>query len=160
MGIKKPRTTKPFTINDIHNKKLVIQMLKFEEHFTKSKEGQALYANKLNRPLVSLDIEHSINRIVLDHFDFDTSDKSVENYRTIFKTYFKSPDDYDKEVINSVHYMRENKCVFYKNPIIEIGQKIPNCELTELDGQKKTTLYDAIKKEAGEYTVFAAFSLS
>ena len=57
---------------------------------------------------MSLDVEKMINRIVLNYFGFDTSNESVENYRTIFRTYFKSPNDYDVEVINSVHYMREN----------------------------------------------------
>lgn len=163
MGKQQIRNVKPFTMSNVKNKSLVIDMLKFEEAFTKSDQGQSFYKNPFNRPYVSLDILYTINRIVLDKFDFDTSDKSVENYRTIFKTYFISPDNYDKDVIQSVHYMRENKCIFYKHPPIKIGQKIPNCELTGLDGKTKTSLHDVILSPdggKGDYTVFAAFSLS
>jgi hypothetical protein len=135
-------------------------MLKYEEQFTKSNDGQALYKNPLNRPLISLDVEKAINRIVLMKFRFNTTDSSVSNYRKIFKTYYNSPKDYDEDVINSVHYMRENKCVFYENPLLGVDQKIPNCELTELDGINKTTLYDVIIKENGDSTVIAAYSLS
>lgn len=151
---------RPFTTDHIKDKTLVIKMLEFEEEFSKSAKGQMMYKNPLNKPYTSLVVEKAINRITLDKFKFDTSDESVENYRKIFRTYYRSPDDYDKDVINSVHYMRENKCVFYKKPVINVGEKIPNCELVERDGKTKTTLYDAIKKEDGHHTVFAAFSLS
>lgn len=160
MGRTEIKKVRPFTPQDVQNRDLVIKMLKYEESFAKSEKGQSLYKNPLNRPFVSLNVEHSINRVTLDHFNFDTSDESVGNYRTIFKTYFKSPNDYDKEVINSSYYMRNNKCVFYQHPPLKLGEKIPNCELTLLDGKTKTTLYDAIAKENGKHTVFAAFSLS
>ncbi len=160
MGKQKTKNVRPFTMDNVKNKSLVIDMLNFEETFTKSDQGQLFYKNPFNRPYVSLDILYAINRIVLDKFNFDTSDKSVENYRTIFKTYFTSPDNYDKDVMQAVHYMRENKCVFYKYPPMKIGQKIPNTELTKLDGKTKTSLHDEISNGKGDYTVFAAFSLS
>ena len=159
MGKRSFAENKEFTINDAHNKALIIKMLQYEDIFSKN-EGQAFYKNPIYRPYISLDIILTINRIVLDKFGYDTSDTSVENYRCIFNIYFKSSDDYDKEVMQSVHYMRENKCIYYKNPPIKIGQIIPNCELTKLNGKTKTTLYNAIKNEDGRYTVFAAFSLS
>jgi len=150
----------PFTVQDINNKQLIIKMLNYEEEFTKSNDGQLLYHNPLNRPIVSLTIEKTIHRIVLTKFGFDTSDESVNNYRLIFKTYYKSPDDYDKDVINAVHYMRENKCAYYKSSILEIGHKIPDCTLYHLDGKNVTTLYDIINRKNANHTLLAAFSLS
>ena len=150
---------KPFTKQDVLNKELVIKMLNYEEALTKSDYGQSLYKNTLNRPLISLTIEKSLNRATLSQFGFNTDTDSVEMYRTIFKTYYRSATDYDKDVLDSVHYMRENKCVYYKNEPLEIGEKIPDCNLYNLDGKTKTTLYDAINKDS-DYTLVAAFSLS
>ncbi len=152
-------TTKPFTHDDVLNRSLVIQMLQYEEQLTKSDYGQSLYKNTLNRPLISLTVEKTLNRLTLSHFGFDTSDASVETYRTIFKNYYKSPTEYDKEVLDSVHYMRENKCVYYKELPLQIGDKIPNCSLYQLDGQTKTTLHDIINQNSA-YTMIGAFSLS
>lgn len=148
----------PFTKQDVLNKELVIKMLNYEEALTKSDYGQGLYKNTLNNPLISLTIEKALNRATLSQFGFTTSGQSVEMYRTIFKTYYRDATDYDKEVLDSVHYMRENKCVYYKNKPLQIGEKIPDCELYNLDG-KTTTLYDAINKES-DHTLIAAFSLS
>ena len=135
---------KPFTSIDVKNKDLVIKMLNYEEELTKSEFGQSLYKNILNKPLVSLNVEKTLNRLVLSHFGFDTTDENVEMYRTIFRNYYNSPNDYDKDVLNAVHYMRENKCVYYKNPSLKLDDKIPDCELYELNGKEKLTLYDAI----------------
>lgn len=159
MGKIKVLLQKPFLIENIKDKQLVIKMLNYEEQLTKSDYGQSLYKNVLNMPLVSLTVEKAINRLTLSYFGFDTSDQSVEMYRTIFKTYFKSPDNYDKDVINAVHYMRENKCVFYKKPILKTGSVAPNCSLLNIDGITETTLYNVINKNA-EYNIVAAFSLS
>jgi len=160
MGKKDTDNTKPFTMNDVKNKQLVIQMLKYEEQLTKSEYGQSLYKNTLNKPLISLNIEKALNRLVLSYFGFNTSDLNVETYRTIFRTYYNSPNDYDKDVLDSVHYMRENKCVYYKSPPLQLGDKIPNCDLYEIDGKTKTTLYDVINKTKSDYTLIEAFSLS
>lgn len=159
MGKLDTISQKEFTSNDVANKELVLQMLQFEEAFTKSEKGQDMYQNEFNNPLTSLTIEKAINRITLTEFGFSSSDASVDNYRTIFKTYFRTPDDYDKDVINSSHYMRNNKCVFYKNKPLKIGDVIPNCNLTTLDNTS-TTLYDAIAKENAKITMVGAFSLS
>jgi len=150
----------PFTITNVKNKELVIQMLNYEEQLTKSNYGQSLYKNTLNKPLISLTIEYAINRLVLAKFGFDTTDRSVSMYRTIFKTYYNSPHDYDPDVLNAVHYMRENKCVYYKMPPLQINDKIPNCELYNLDGITKTTLHDTINNLNSKYTLIGAFSLS
>lgn len=160
MGQDKGGTFIPFTIEHIKNKQLVIKMLNYEEEITKSKEGQSMYHNPLNRPLVSLTIEKAIQRIVLTKFGFDTSDKSLTNYRTIFKNYYESPENYDKDVLNATHYMRENKCVYYKSLPLEIGQKIPDCKLYHMDGKTETTLYNIIDNKQSNHTLIAAFSLS
>lgn len=149
-----------FTMNNVNDKELVIQMLNYEETLTKSDYGQSLYKNTLNNPLISLTIEHAINRLVLTHFGFDTTDSNVDMYRTIFKTYYNSPDDYDKDVLNSVHYMRENKCVYYKMPLLQLGDKLPNCDLYKLNGETLTNLHDVINKFNSTYTLIGAFSLS
>lgn len=160
MGIRDKINLKPFTLEDVKNKELVIKMLNYEEELTKSQYGKELYANSLNQPFISLNVEKSLNRLVLSNFDFDTSDESVNIYRTIFRTYYKSAHDYDKDVLDAVHYMRENKCVYYKNEYLKLGEKIPDCDLYELGGFNKTTLYDVISKFESEYTLLAPFSLS
>lgn len=160
MGKDKGGTYQPFTMENIKNKELVIKMLNYEEEYTKSDDGQIMYHNPLNRPLVSLTIEKAIQRIVLTKFGFDTSDESLANYRKIFKNYYESPEKYDQDVLNATHYMRENKCVYYKQPLIELGQKIPDCRLYQLDGITTTTLYNAINKKPADYTLIAGFSLS
>lgn len=160
MGITKNSTSKRFTRESVLNKDLVIQMLRHEEQITKSSFGQNMYRNSFNKPFVSLTVEKALNRQTLSDFGFDTSDESVEMYRTIFKQYFKTPHEYDKEVIGSVHYMRENKCVFYNREPMKFGQKIPNVNLYQLDGTTETTLHDCIGSPAPKYTIFAAFSLS
>ena len=149
---------KLFTINDVKNKELVIKMLNYEEQISKGDTGQSLYKNTLNLPLVSLNVEKTLNRLTLMHFGFDTTDESVEMYRSIFKNYYNSANDYDKDVLSAVHYMRENKCVYYTKPIINVGDVIPNTELYELNGMTKTSLYDVINKS--NYTLIQSFSLS
>lgn len=153
-------TAVPFTHQHVLDKELVCKMLSREEKVTKSEYGQSMYRNVLNKPFVSLTVEFAINRKVLSDFGFDTSDKSVDTYRTIFKTYYNGPTDYDADVINSVHYMRENKCVFYTADKLNIGDKIPDCKLYNLDGMTTTSLYDVIAQENANHTVIAAFSMS
>jgi hypothetical protein len=146
-------------MDHVRDKKMVIPMLQYEEQLTKSEYGQNLYRNFLNNPLISLTVEKILNRLTLSHFGYDTSDESVENYRTIFKTYYKSPTDYDKEVTDSVHYMRENKVVYYTSNKIVPNDIAPNCNLYKLNGETVTTLYDEINRQS-RYTVVAGFSLS
>ena len=135
-------------------------MLHYEEEYTKSQRGQDMYRNPLNKPFITLNVEKTINRIVLNHFGYNTEDSDVETYRTIFRTYFRSPDDYDKEVIELVHYMRENRCVYYKSKPMKINDIIPDCTLYKLDGKTKINMYEIINKKRHNYTVVAAFSLS
>uniref|UniRef100_A0A6C0C6N6 Uncharacterized protein n=1 Tax=viral metagenome TaxID=1070528 RepID=A0A6C0C6N6_9ZZZZ len=160
MGVSEPGDTRPFTHADVKNKPLVIKMLNYEEEITRSDVGRTLYATKLNRPLVSLTVEHTLNRLTLTHFGFDTSDESVEMYRTIFRNYYTSPTEYDAEVLNAVHYMRGNKCVYYTEQPLQIGDAIPDCPLFMINGTEITSLYDEIKRGGAKRTIIAAFSLS
>jgi hypothetical protein len=148
-----------FTRNHVLDKELVIRMLSYEENISKSPTGQDLYKNPLNRPLVSLFVEHTLNRMTLHHFGFSTSDSNVEMFRTIFRTYYESAESYDKDVLNAVHYMRGNKCVYYRTPPLKISELIPNCTTYDLDG-KSLSLHEMVLKQNASYTVLAPFSLS
>ena len=158
MGKSTFKEKRPFTHDCVMDRDLVIQMLKFEEEYNNSDEGQLIHKTLLNNARTSLFTIYTIHRVVLDHFDFDTSDESVETYRTIFKTYFRSPKDYDKDVINSAFYMRNNRCVFYERPELDIGDKMVNCDILTLDG-KPTTLFEIIPKDFN-YCFVGGFSLS
>ena len=151
---------KPFTKDCVLNRELVIRMLKYEDDFVNLPEQQQRYRENP----YGLEAIYDTHRFVLRHFGFDTTDKSVENYRTIFITYFESPENYDKEVIESVHYMRANKCVFYTSPIISKGDNIKNI-LTNLYVLvarclgKKDTISSYV--DSSKYlTMIAAFSMS
>lgn len=95
----------------------------------------------------SLEPEYKIHRLVLRHFGFHTTDDDVEVYRTIFAHYYRSPTDYDKQVMQSVTYFRENKQVFYTTPQPSVGQVLPDARLlifptigpTNADGKQQPT---------------------
>lgn len=152
----------PFTKRLVLNKELVIRMLQYEEEFTKSDMGQQMYRCEKELDGSLLNVIFDIHKITLDHFDFDTSEDSVKNYRFIFLTYYKNPQDYDKDVISASFYMRNNKCVFYEQPKLLVGDELKNCPLYELDGKTQTTLFDAITKhtidEQYKYVFVGAFS--
>lgn len=134
-----------FTDTQLHDRDLVIRMLTWESELMCSPEGQARYKLAGSGQFTSLDNEYAFNRMVLRNFGFATDDSSVANYRRIFRTYFRGPDEYDKEVIGSSHYMRNNRCVFYKAPKIRCGYTIPDVPLLTPDSQN-TTLYEAINR--------------
>ena len=93
------------------------------------KSMHPVYGDPLINTKSSLEPEYKIHRLVLDKFGFHTTTEDVEMYRTIFKHYYKSPTDYDAEVLRSVTYMRENKCVYYTSRELLVGDKIPNVKL-------------------------------
>lgn len=137
-----------FKDKQLSNRDLVIRMLKWESEFMCSPEGQARYKTYGSGQFTSLDNEYAFNRRVLREFGFTTSDESVANYRRIFRTYFRSATDYDSEVINASHYMRNNRCVFYTTPEILVGDQIPDVPLlttTPDNSYIPTTLYNTIR---------------
>lgn len=137
---------KDFTNIHLLDRDLIIKMLKYEDSIILSPFGvkiRKLYPD-------GLDSDYIINKMTLKNFDFKTNNKNLQNYRKIFRTYYRSPSDYDKEVIDSVAYMRENKCVFYKLPEPQISEVIPNCDIYKLNDSfdkidSITTIYDEIK---------------
>lgn len=150
----------PFTSTHVKNRDLIILMLKYEDSIYFGDIGKQLYANKFYLPRTSLNPEYTIIRMVLQQFGFNTDDESIENYLSIFKNYYQSPTSYDKEVLDSVVYMRENKCVYYTAPDINVGDKLPNCSICQLDGQTKISVHDILKMHDFEYAFIGAFSTS
>jgi hypothetical protein len=136
---------KSFTNQTLLDRNLIIRMLKYEDTLILGKIGKNIYTNATYQVSESLFSEYVVHRIVLDHFGFDTTDQSVLNYRNIFKTYYRSPFDYDKEVLQSVSYMRENKCVYYTEPDINLGDVLSDCKLKTLEGDD-TSITESLGK--------------
>ena len=153
-----------FTEVDIQNRELVIKMLCYEDTLILGDVGTSYNTDMSYQPRTSLQVTKILHRLTLNHFGFTATDRSVENYRTIFAHYFKSPSDYDAEVAQSVAYFRNNKCIYYTAPIIEIGSIPPDCRLYEFNNNKTaTSVLDQITKAAEDnyrYIFFGAFSLS
>jgi oligoribonuclease NrnB/cAMP/cGMP phosphodiesterase (DHH superfamily) len=154
----KDNILKKFTTDNIKNKELVIQMLEYEDSIIKGDIGKSIYEDSSFEHFSSLEPMYVIHRIVLNNFNFQTDDDDIDNYRKIFAYYYKSPVDYDKDVINSVAYMRENKCVFYTNKDFNIHDTFENIEMYNLN-KNKINLFDKINKE-DNYTLIGAFSNS
>jgi hypothetical protein len=144
-----------FTISHVKNRELVKQMLEYENYifFT------PLVQNMFTDPKYSGVIPYKkLHQMVLEHFDFYPSLMNVQNYEKIFRHYYKSPINHDKEIINSVVYMRENLRIHYINPIIEVNNIAPNVPIYDLCGVL-INLYQIINPKA-QYCFVAAFSLS
>lgn len=141
---------------DIQNRDLVMAMLTYEDSLILGDVGKNIVTDASLEPRSSLVAVYMIHRLVLKEFGFNTTDESVENYRKIFRHYYRSPTDYDKEVLNCVAYMRQNKCVYYTDPDLTVGDIIPDCRVYDLDGHSsiKTVLNDF------DYAFVAGFSLS
>ena len=157
MGKLDVKELKPFTQKEVADKSLVISMLKYEDSLIHGDEGKKIYSDMYYKPRISLDPEYALNRLTLGHFGFDTDDTSVANYRSIFKHYYHSPTKYDKDVLGSVTYMRENKCVYYDTPVLNVGDQLPDCKIFTLDGKTETSLSDIIGKDFN-YAFVGAFS--
>jgi hypothetical protein len=102
----------PFTIDTIHNRSLILNMLKYEDSIIHSPIGKKIYNDDSYECFTTSNAMYTIHRIVLSDFNFSSLDSDVSNYKKIFSYYYKTPNDFDKEIIHSVTYMRENKCVY------------------------------------------------
>lgn len=142
---EKPTECIDFTMEHVHDRDLVIKMLRHEEKIATGEWGQGRYRDPASRVSISLDNEYAFNRQTLHDFGFNTNDTCVDIYRSIFRTYFHGPDNYDMEVIGASYYMRNNRCVFYKAKPLSKGDLLPNCQLYQLDGKTQTDLHSAIK---------------
>lgn len=150
---------KRFTSEDVRNKALVLQMLRYEDSLMLGDVGKAIYADKTFAHLTSLDTFYIFHRMTLAHFGFSTDDEDVAMYRTIFSNYYTNPHNYDADVMGAVCYMRENKCVYYSAPQIQIGDKAPDLDLLTLDGAP-TSLHALLSKHTHKYVFVGAFSNS
>lgn len=148
-----------FTEDHCMNRNLIIHMLKYEDEIIHGNVGKSIYANESYEHFTTLESMYVIHRIVLNAFGFKTTDADVQNYRKIFSKYYKSPTDYDEEVLSSVTYMRENKCVYYKGKDYNIGDTFENVQLYNTNGTIKVNIVDMINKE-DNYTFIGAFSNS
>lgn len=129
MGIlKTQKELKPFTEKDLHNRLLILQMLKYEDSLFFS-EAQELYTNPSFKNFTSVEVQKTIQRKTLTNFGFDTSDNSLNTYRTIVQVYWRGPHDYDKDVLNSVVYLRANKLLYYQYPTPEVGDQAIDVKL-------------------------------
>lgn len=113
-----------FTSEHVMDKSLVIAMLRDEDAIMHSDQAMDMYANPQNFPRESLTVEHAIHRMVLRRFGFMDDDPSVLTYRTICRTYYRGPHDYDPDVLGAVTYMRENKILYYTEPPLRVGDEV------------------------------------
>ncbi len=148
-----------FTEKDIQNRDLVINMLKYENDIIHSDVGKSIYENEAYELFSSLETMFVIHRITLNAFGFTTTDSDVNNYRKIFSYYYKSPTEYDKQVLDSVTYMRENKCVYYTAKDFNVGDTFEDTQVYDLSGKNKVNISSKINSE-DEYTFIGAFSNS
>jgi hypothetical protein len=150
---------KNFTNEVILNRNLIIEMLKYEDKVIHSDLGKNIYNDNSYEHYTSHEAMYAIHRIVLSEFGFNTTDENVITYRKIFQSYYSSPLVYDKEVIESVSYMRENKCLYYTGKDYGIGDIFEDVRVYNIDGKENVSLFDRIKKE-DKYTFVGAFSTS
>jgi hypothetical protein len=148
----------PFTIENIKDKQLIITMLKFEDTIIHGELGESIFNDDSYEHFTTLEAMICIHRYVLNHFGFSNKEEDITIYRKIFSNYYKSPTDYDNDVISAVTYMRENKCIYYKDPVYNIGDKFEDTNIYDIDG-KKINIYDKINKDSN-YTLIGAFSNS
>ncbi len=149
-----------FTEETLNDRDLILQMLKYEDGLIFSEIGANVYQTyTINGYSKTLEPEYAIHRKVLSHFNFNPSDEAVDTYRKIFDRYYHSPTDYDEEVMKSVVYFRENKCLYYTDPIINVGDVIPDCSLYQIDGIKKTSIKESLSN-GFNYALIAGFSNS
>lgn len=148
-----------FTQDVVKNKDLILKMLKYEDTLFLSNNGQQ-FLNNYGSLTTSIEGSKSIQRCVLSNFGFLSTDEDLKNYRRIFHNYYISPVDYDKEILNSVYYMRENRCLYYTTEPLEKGNIIPNVNIYDLNSKKQINLHELIKSKQYDKTIVAAFSLS
>ncbi len=151
--------TRPFTTSDVLNKDLVCQMLRYEDSLMLGSFGERLFADKTFDHGGSLETYRVFHRTTLSAFGFSTSPDDVEMYRTIFGTYYRGPQDYDRDVLGAVCYMRENKCVYYTAPPLVIGEAAPDVPLLTTTGGK-TNLNAILETLPHKHVLIGAFSNS
>lgn len=151
---------KPFTQEDVANKGLVLRMLQHEDQLMVGPVGSTIFKDPTIPHLTDLETYYIFHRQVLADHGFSSTDEDVANYRSIFQAYYRGPTDYDGEVLSSVCYMRENKCVYYTAPSIDVDDAAPDVELATLGGES-TSLHAVLAKHSKARHIFVgAFSNS
>ena len=157
MGIKNNLIS--FEETHIKDRDLILRMLKYEDKLFLSNQGQK-FLQEYGENTTSLEGSKSIQRMTLNNFGFESTEQDLKKYRTIFHHYYVNSLNYDTEILNSVYYMRENKCLYYKSKPIELGIQIPNTNVYGLDGTTQYDLHQLIRSKNYSKTILAAFSLS
>lgn len=157
MGIKNNLIS--FEETHIKDRYLILRMLKYEDKLFLSNQGQK-FLQEYGENTTSLEGSKSIQRMTLNNFGFESTEQDLKKYRTIFHYYYVNSLNYDTEILNSVYYMRENKCLYYKSKPIELGIQIPNINVYGLDGTTQYDLHQLIRSKNYSKTILAAFSLS
>ena len=96
-------------------------MLKYEDKLYLSESGQQLLAN-YGSNTTSLEASKIIQRLTLNHFGFSSNDDSLKVYRTIYRTFSD-----DSEIMSSVFYMRENRCLYYTSHDLKLVTQCQMC---------------------------------
>lgn len=154
----------PFQLSHVNDKQLILQMLKYEDGLYLSEEGQKILKS-FGDNSKTLQGSKTIQRLTLEHFNFNTSPEDLENYRSIFKHYYNSSSDYDSDILNSVFYMRHNRLLYYNTPKITENQIIPDVPLYCIDNNgntSPTSLYNIIQNNQNNnsFSIVAGFSMS
>jgi hypothetical protein len=150
---------KKFTNETIFNRNLIIEMLKYEDKIIHCDIGKNIYNDNSYEHYTTHEAMYTIHRIVLNEFGFSTTDEDIKTYRKIFQSYYTSPQVYDKEVMDAVSYMRENKCLYYTGKDYAIGDTFENVKIFDISGKETVSLFDKIKND-DKYTFVGAFSTS
>jgi len=147
-----------FTIDHLDNRELIINMLKHEDSIIHGDIGKTIFEDPSYEHFSSLEGMHTIHRIVLNDFNFKNDDDSVSVYKKIFLKYYKSPTDYDAEVLQSVTYMRENKSVYYTTQDYNVGDTFKSVSVYDVS-ENLINLIDKINPQ-DRYTFIGGFSTS
>jgi len=145
---------RPFTQEDLHNRELVLKMLRAEDQLFMSELGQEHLTN--HGGLYSLEGNKVLQREILKQHGFTYDDDSLHYYRSVIHEYYNSPTDYDEDVMNSVVYLRENRLLYYTTPKPQPGDSFIDVDLLTLN-KNKVKLSSLLTKPR---TLVAAFSVS
>lgn len=152
-----------FNSTHLYNRELVLKMLNHEDKLIHDDKTLAMYDDPFYESQDGLFIIKTIQRITLSDFGFINDDDDLEIYRNIFRTYYRSPTDYDSEIINAVTYFRENKTIFYQAPEINIGENIKYLlnQINLLDlNENLHNLLTLVSTNPKKYTYVGGFSAS
>lgn len=117
-------------INRNISKDKVLELFKFEDSLRKSKEWQLRYDEicSLYGTNKTQIVENEIQKTVLHMSGYCNDEDDIEEYRRIFNLWRD-----DRDVVNSILTMKNN---IMMNPMICIGEKVPNVQLHDVGGNE------------------------